>query len=108
VALNAWKCGDRPVVTFRYDKAFPFDDLSREFTLERRSAIPRPTFIYTPVYKHFLGVEFSDVRPGCVGGVSSIRDLSRMTLLLPSVLPPRWEQERLYERFKAWPWPEIY
>lgn len=105
VALNAWQCADRPAVTFRYDKAFPFDDVSRTFTLDRRSAIPEPTYIFTPVYNHFLGVEFSDIRPGCVGSVSTVHDVSQLTLLLPSTLPPHWERERLYERFKAWPWP---
>jgi hypothetical protein len=104
VALNAWKCADRPSVTFRYDKAFPNDDLSRTFTLERPSTVPQPTYIFSPVYQHFLGIEFSDVRPGCLDGVSSVRDVSRMTLLLPAVLPPGWERERLFEQLKAWPW----
>lgn len=103
VTLNAWRCADRPSVTFRYDKAFPFDDFSRTFTLARRSAQQRPTKVFTPVYKHFVGVEFSDVHPGCVGGVWRVRDVKNLTLLLPSVLAPDWEHTSLFQRFKTWP-----
>jgi hypothetical protein len=103
VTLNAWQCADRPSVTVKYDKAFPSDDFSRTFTLERRSPLPEPTRIFVPVYRHFVGVEFSDVHPGCVGGVARVRDLTRFTLLLPSVLPPRWKREPLYQRLRTWP-----
>jgi hypothetical protein len=98
--LNAWQCGEKPSVTFRYDKAFPADDFSRTFTLERRSPLPEPTRIFVPVYRHFVGVEFSDVHPGCIGGVARIRDVKSFTLMLPAVLPPRWDRDALYQQFK--------
>ena len=88
-------------MTFRYDRAFPSDDLSRTFTLASRSPFPGPTRIFTPVYKHFIGVEFSDVHPGCVGGVARVRELTGSSLLLPVVLPPGWESLALYQRLKS-------
>jgi hypothetical protein len=103
VTVNAWRCADRPSVTFRYDKAFPFDDFTRTFTLAQRSPRQQPTKIFTPVYRHFVGVEFSDVHPGCIGGISRVRDVKNLTLLLPSVLPPDWERQPLRQRLKAWP-----
>jgi hypothetical protein len=103
VTLNAWQCGEKPSVTFRYDKAFPIENFSRTISLSRRSPLPEPTYIFMPVYNHFVGVEFSDVHPGCVGTVARVRDLTPFTLLLPSVLPPRWDREPLYQRFKALP-----
>jgi hypothetical protein len=100
VTLNAWQCADGASVTFRYDKAFPPDDFSRTFTLAGRSPHQQPTRIFTPVYTHFVGVEFSDIHPGCVGSVSRVRDLTGFSLLLPAVLPPRWEREAMYQRLK--------
>ena len=108
VTLNAWQCGDRPSVTFRYDKAFVNDDFTRTFTLAQRSPVAQPTRIFAPVYSHFIGVEFSDTRAGCIGSVARVRDLKAFTLLVPSVLPPDWEHEKLYQRFKTWPWTSVH
>lgn len=100
VTLNAWQCAGHPSVTIRYDGAFPAADFTRTFTVDRPSQIPEPTRIFIPVYRHFLGLEFSDVRPGCVGGVGRVRDLTPFTLLLPSMLPPRWDREPLYQQLR--------
>jgi hypothetical protein len=103
VTLNAWRCADGASVTFRYDKAFPYDDFSRTFKLAQRSPHQQPTRIFAPIYRNFIGVEFSDTHPGCVGTVSRVRDLRNFSLLLPVVLPPRWERESLFQRLGALP-----
>jgi hypothetical protein len=100
VTLNTSRCGPHPSVTFRYDKAFVLEDFTRTFTIGEVSDVAEPTHIFSPVYKHFLGVEFSDPRPGCAGTIARIRDRTGLTLLLPAVLPPRWRQFPLYQRLR--------
>ena len=36
-------------------------------------------------------------------GVSRVRDVTKLSLLLPSVLSPGWQHERLYQTFAKWP-----
>jgi len=102
VALNAWQCTDQlsVTVTVRYDGTFPTEDFSRTLTVVRRSPIPEPTRIFIPVYRHVVGLEFSDSHPGCVAGVARVRDLTPFTLLLPSILPPRWDHAPLYQQIR--------
>lgn len=103
ITVNASRCAERPSVTVRYDKAFPNDNFTRTLTLTQASSRLEPTRIFIPVYRHFLGVEFSDTRAGCIGGVSRVRDVTKLSLLLPSVLSPGWQHERLYQTFAKWP-----
>src|SRR6185436_16302895 len=89
VDLNRWRCGDRPVVTFRYGadyatrKAF-----SRSFVLDRDDS-PTVTRIFMPVYDLFQGIDFSDARPGCIDGIYRLHDMNE-PMLLEVVLSPGW------------------
>ena len=101
VDLNRWRCGDSPVVTFRYGvdyatrKAF-----SRSFTLDRPDDSPELTRIFMPVYDLFQGIDFSDTRPGCIDGVYRLRHLDE-PMLLEVVLSPGWSRAPLYQKLIA-------
>jgi hypothetical protein len=104
VTLNASRCGVRPAVTFRYDEAYPDANFTRTFTIgtNETATTLELAHIFTPVYKRFVGVELSGTPPGCDGTVARV-STSDLTLLLPVALPPRWDREPLYQRFKALP-----
>lgn len=104
VSLKTSKCGDGLAVTFRYDKAFPAEDITRTLTLPSGITTPEPTRIFMPVYRRFTGVEFSDARPGCIDAVGAVRDVQGMRLLLPVVLSPGWREQRLAQTLREWPW----
>lgn len=97
VDLNRWRCGDRPVVTFRYGadyatrKAF-----SRSFVLARDDS-PAVTRIFMPVYDLFQGIDFSDASPGCIDGVYRLHDMNE-PMLLEVVLSPGWRRAPLYQQ----------
>jgi hypothetical protein len=98
VDLNQWRCGERPVVTFRYGsdmatrKAF-----SRAFVLDHRDDARELTRIFMPVYDRFQGIDFSDTRPGCIDGIYRLRDVGQ-PLMLEVVLTPGWRKAPLYQR----------
>jgi hypothetical protein len=102
VDLNEAACGPKPAVTFRYHVTPVDGDLSRTFTLNRRSAVPGVTRVFLPVFKLFKGLEFSDDRPGCVVGAYTLADLRRFPLLLGLTLPPDWRARPLSQRLQDW------
>ena len=79
-------------------RKIPADDLSRTVSVANAEQAHEPTRILVPVFRHFSGVEFSDVSPGCVAGISRFSYRAPMTLLISAVLPPHWERARLYQR----------
>jgi hypothetical protein len=110
VDINAWRCGERPAVTFRYDSSTR-NDFSRTFTVQRRDDFHTPTHILTPVYDGFRGIELSDTRPGCVDGLYRLHDSGQLPVMLEVLLSPGWESAALYQRLGAVrlrrpaPWP---
>jgi hypothetical protein len=98
VDLNRWRCGERPIVTFRYGsdmasrKAF-----SRAFALDRRDDARELTRVFMPVYDRFQGLDFSDTSPGCIDGIYRLRDVGQ-PLMLEVVLTPGWRNAPLYQR----------
>ena len=96
VEMNTWRCGEHPAVAFRYGPPAR-KDFSRTFTpTPDRSR--DPTRIFMPVYDGFDRIDFSDLRPGCLGGVYRLRDPGQFPLLLEVMLPPDWRQRPLYQR----------
>jgi len=96
VEMNTWRCGERPAVTFRYGPPAR-KDFSRTFTPPRELSRD-PTRIFMPVYDGFDRIDFSDLRPGCLGGVYRLRDPGQFPLLLEVMLPPDWRQRPLYQQ----------
>jgi hypothetical protein len=102
VDLNEAACGPRPAVTFRHNATSMAGDLSRTMTIARRAAEPGLTRIVLPVFEPYKGLEFSDLRPGCVVGAYRFADLRPFPLLLGAVLPPDWKDLPLYQRLRDW------
>jgi hypothetical protein len=97
VAVNGWRCGEHPSVTFRYDVA-KRKDFSRSFVLPRHEEFQAPTHIFMPVYEDFQGIELPETRPGCVEGSYRVRDTRSLPLMLEVVLAPGWQRSPLYQR----------
>jgi len=102
VDLDEAMCGAQPAVTFRYDPAFPDVDFTRTMTVGRRTGQAGPTRMFLPVFDRFMGLQFSDTRPGCVLGVYRFTDLQSFPLLLGATLPPDWASRPLYQRIARW------
>ncbi len=102
VDLDEAACGARPGVTFRYDSGFPDGDFTRTMTIRRSGVLPGPTRIFLPVFERFIGLEFSDARPGCVLGAYRFTDLKAFPLLLGATLSPGWQSLPLYQRLGRW------
>jgi hypothetical protein len=102
VDLNEAACGDRPAVTFRYDRVLSDGDFTQTVTVARRTHAVGPTRILIPVFERFAGLEFSDGRPGCFVGAYRLTDLPRFPILLGATLPPDWEALPLYQRLAVW------
>ena len=74
-------------------------DFSRTFDLAKTETLG-PTRVFAPVFDHFLGVEFSDTRPGCIDSVYRIVE-PQFPIEVFAVLTPTWERERLYQRLRT-------
>ena len=68
VDLNEAACGDRPAVTFHYDRVLSDGDFTWTVTIERRTHAIGPTRILMPVFERFAGLELSDAGAGCFAG----------------------------------------
>jgi hypothetical protein len=101
VDLNGWRCLDRSTVTFRYNPETR-RDFSRAFPV-RRTQTHALTRIFMPVYGDFQAIDWSDMSPGCIDGVYRVRNPGQLSLLLETVLPPRWEHAALYQRLASVP-----
>ena len=102
VELDQNACGERPSVTFRYDKTDASQDFTRTVTIMRGSKAPGSTRVFVPVFDRYAGLEVSDARPGCVTGVYRLTDLQPFPILLGATLPPDWESLPLYQRLAKW------
>jgi len=102
VELDQSACGERPSVTFRYDKTDASQDFTRTVTIMRGSKAPGSTRVFVPVFDRYAGLEVSDARPGCVTGVYRLTDLQPFPILLGATLPPDWESLPLYQRLAKW------
>jgi hypothetical protein len=100
--LNEAACGDRPAVTFRYDRVLSDGDFTWTVTIERRTHAVGPTRILMPVFERFAGLELSDSRPGCFVGAFRFTDVRPFPILLGATLPPDWEALPLYQRLGVW------
>ena len=74
-------------------------EFARRFDMKRDDTVSAPTRIFTPIYDHFQGIELTDVPEGCVQGVFRARHPGEIKLMLEAVLPPRWRNMALYQRF---------
>lgn len=104
IQLNEMACGERPEVTFRYEKADINLDFTRTMTVRHRSVerARGPTRIFLPVFEKFAGLDLAKVPPGCLVGVHRVTDLRPFPLLLGATLPPGWEAQPLYQRLPDW------
>jgi hypothetical protein len=100
--LDRSRCRADAAVTFRYDRAFPYDDFTYRVTLPASDA-SGPTRIFLAVFDRFTGFEFSDPRPECVIAAYRFDDLRPYPLLVDAVLPPNWADRPLYQRLADWP-----
>jgi len=98
IDVNRWLCGDASSITLRYDQSIR-REFARRFAVTRDDSVRAPTRILTPVYDHFQGIELSDVPAGCVQAVYRARYPRDIRLMLEVVLPPRWRNSTLYQRF---------
>ena len=100
VDLNGSRCGARTTVAFRYDQKSR-RAYSRVFEVPRDEASRGLTHIFMPIYDGFERLEFSDAPPGCVDGVSRVREPGQFPLLLEVMLRPGWRRAPLYQRLRG-------
>jgi len=97
VDVDGSRCGGRTAVAFRYDSAAR-RAYSREFTIDSAALAPGLTQIFMPIYDDFGRVEFAHAPPGCIAGVSRVRNAAQFGLLLEAELRPGWRRAPLYQR----------
>ena len=98
IDVNRWLCSAASTITLRYDTS-KRPEFARRFTVPHDDTVRAPTRIFTPVYDHFQGMAMSDVPAGCVQAVFRARNPGDIGLMLEAVLPPRWRNTPLYQRF---------
>lgn len=102
VDLVAAACGDRPSVTFRYDRSDPGVDFTRTVTISHPSSAAGVTRVFQPVFQNYRGLDLSTDAPDCLAGVYRVTDVRPFEMLLGAVLPPDWESRPLYQRLVDW------
>lgn len=102
VQLDPSACGERPSVTFKYDKTEIGLDFTRTVTVERAAAGSGAIRIFEPVFQKYAGLELADPKPGCLIGVSRVIDTTPFPLLLGATLPAGWDTLPLYQRLADW------
>jgi len=106
IDVSRWLCGPASTITLRYDKSIR-REFARRLSVSRDDSVRAPTRIFMPIYDHFQGLEISDAPAGCVQAVYRARRPREIPLMLEVVLPPRWRDTPLYQRFDRVGPPEL-
>jgi hypothetical protein len=101
VQLSEAECGPTPTVTFQYAAEPLSADFHRTIRLDG-AARAGTTHVFVPVFDRYTGVSVSSPAPGCLVGVSRVRDLTSFPLLLGAVLRPGWQTQPLHQRLAYW------
>lgn len=102
VDVNRERCGDQADITFKYDPAYPSSDYSSAVSIPRASGSAGVTRVFSGVYEHFSGVQFSESMADCVAGASRVTDPRALGLFVNATLPPDWERLPLHQMLARW------